>query len=86
MGDTLRVRGYLTNPEDIEKALLLHPRVHTAQVVGVQVEGLGDVPIGFVSLKDTEGDKLSLAEQEKVEEAMMKLCRENLAAYKVSEC
>ncbi|KAI9002546.1 hypothetical protein DFJ74DRAFT_445896 [Hyaloraphidium curvatum] len=83
LGDTLRVRGYLTNPEDIEKELLLHPRVHIAQVVGVQVEGLGDVPIGFVSLKDTDGDKLPEAEREALENDLLKRCRDNLASYKV---
>ncbi len=77
MGDSLRLRGYLVNPSEIESVLMLAP-IGGAQVVGVQRPGLGDVAVGFVipppgARPDTMPDEATLTA----------LCRERMASYKV---
>ena len=39
LGDSLRLRGFLVAPAEIEARLELHPAVELAQVVGVEVTG-----------------------------------------------
>lgn len=69
--DSLRLRGYLVDPGEIEAHLAAHPAVAAAQVVGVNRPGQGDVAVGFVILHCP-------AE----EAALLQHCREGLAAYK----
>ena len=48
MGDSLRLRGFLVNPAEIERCLSEHPAVGGAQVVGVKRAGEGDVAVAYV--------------------------------------
>ncbi len=72
--DSLRVRGYLLDPAEVEEYLLRHPSVAVAQVVGVRSPVEGDVPVAFVKLKPgaTAG-----------EEDLLAYCRQAIAEYKV---
>ncbi len=49
MGDSLRLRGYLVNPAEIEHCLMGCAGVSGAQVVGAKVAGEGDVAIAYVT-------------------------------------
>ncbi len=51
LGDSLRLRGFLVDPAEIERRLEQHPAVELAQVVGAQRPGRGDVAIAFVRLR-----------------------------------
>jgi fatty-acyl-CoA synthase len=72
MGDALRLRGFLTDPSEIEQYLLTHPDVDGAQVVGCPGADGGDVAVAFVttSAPVAEADLLAW-------------CRAGLANYKV---
>lgn len=72
IGDGLRLRGYLVDPSEIETFLCRHPDVSAAQVVGVRIEGEGDVAVAFV-----------LAERQLGETVLLAYCREGIANYKV---
>ena len=72
IGDGLRLRGYLVDPSEIETFLCRHPDVSAAQVVGVRVEGEGDVAVAFVRAHRQLGAPELLA-----------YCREGIANYKV---
>ena len=69
--DSLRLRGYLVDPGEIEAHLAAHPAVAQAQVVGVNHPGQGDVAVGFVILREAAAEAALLAH-----------CRAGLAAYK----
>ncbi len=69
--DSLRLRGYLVDPGEIEAHLGAHPAVAQAQVVGVSQAGQGDVAVAFVILAAPVGEAALLAH-----------CRSGLAAYK----
>lgn len=75
IGDSLRLRGYLVNPAEIEACLMQHPAVAGAQVVGVKVPGVGDQAIAFVVL--------ALADPG--EDALLAHCRQHMASYKVPQ-
>lgn len=49
--DVFRVGGENVAPAEVEQALLSHPAVASAQVVGVPDARLGEVPAAFVTLK-----------------------------------
>ena len=51
MKDVFRVGGENVAPAEVEEALLAHPAVETAQVVGVPDTRLGEVPAAYVTLK-----------------------------------
>lgn len=72
IGDGLRLRGYLVDPSEIETFLCRHPDVSAAQVVGVRLEGEGDVAVAFVRANRQLGETELLA-----------YCREGVANYKV---
>ena len=77
LADTLRLRGYLVNPVEIEEFLMTHPAVEEAQVVGVPVEGSGeDRAVAFVRVVD--GATLD-------GEEARQYCRANLAGWKVPD-
>lgn len=76
MGDSLRLRGYLVNPAEIEQALMRHPAVALAQVVGVAVPGVGDQAVAFVVLE---------AQADPGEAALRAFCLRNMASYKVPQ-
>ena len=69
--DSLRLRGYLVDPGEIESHLAAHPAVAQAQVVGVSLPGQGDVAVAFVILA-APADEAELLQH----------CRAGLAAYK----
>jgi fatty-acyl-CoA synthase len=71
--DALRLRGFLVEPEEIERFLASHPAVETARVVGAD-GGQGSVAIAFVTLRPGAG-----AESEE----LLDFCRAELAPYKV---
>jgi len=75
MGDSLRLRGYLVNPAEIEQALMRHPAVALAQVVGVAVPGVGDQAFAFVVLGGVDPG----------EAALRAFCLQNMASYKVPQ-
>jgi fatty-acyl-CoA synthase len=49
--DVLRVGGENVAPAEVEEALLAHPAVEMAQVVGIPDARLGEVPAAFVTLR-----------------------------------
>jgi acyl-CoA synthetase (AMP-forming)/AMP-acid ligase II len=71
--DALRLRGFLVEPEEIERFLMSYPPVETARVVGA-AGGEGDVAVAFVTLRPGES-----AEPEDV----LDYCRGQLARFKV---
>jgi fatty-acyl-CoA synthase len=73
MGDSLRLRGYLVNPSEIENELMRHPAVSGAQVVGLKVPGQGDVAVAYVTLHASDPG----------EAALQAHCKAQLANYKI---
>ncbi len=73
LGDALRLAGFLTDPVEIERRLLLHPGVLAAQVVGVAGPGGGDVAVAFVVPAD----------EAPAEAELVSHCAAALANYKV---
>ncbi|MFT4063896.1 AMP-binding protein [Paraburkholderia sp.] len=71
--DSLRLRGYLVDPAEIENFLAQHPGVLSAQVVGVHVEGEGDVAIAFV-----RGSATPVTEHE-----LLAYCKQGIAGFKI---
>jgi acyl-CoA synthetase (AMP-forming)/AMP-acid ligase II len=91
MGDSLRLRGYLVNPAEIETCLMQHPAVNGAQVVGVNQPGKGDVAVAYVVVD--EAHKLSEAVHSEIqagpvsqlETVLIQHSKERLASYKVPQ-
>ena len=75
MGDSLRLRGFLVSPAEIENCLTQHPTVALAQVVGVHRPGNGDIAVAYVIAAADAGVPL--------EEVLLAHCRGNMASYKV---
>lgn len=73
MGDSLRLRGYLVNPAEIESCLMEHPSVGGAQVVGVNRPGVGDTAVAYVIAGTGSPDEATLLAH----------CRLRMASYKV---
>jgi fatty-acyl-CoA synthase len=71
-GDALRLRGFLTDPTEIEQHLMAHPSVSGAHVVGATGPAGGDVAVAFVTSTAPVGEQELLA-----------YCRDGLANYKV---
>ena len=73
--DSLRLRGYLVDPTEIENFLGRHPLLVDAQVVGIHVPGEGDVAVAFARAERGAG---------KVDEqAVLEYCRAGISNYKV---
>ncbi|WP_256839140.1 AMP-binding protein [Ornithinimicrobium faecis] len=74
--DTLRLRGYLVSPAEIEDLLADHPQVASVQVVGVPNASTGnDRAVAFVIDRGSPPDPASLRD----------FCRERAAVWKVPE-
>ena len=73
MKDSLRLKGYLVDPGEIESHLMRYGDVVGAQVVGVNVPGEGDLAVAFV-----RGGRPGLTEHE-----LLAHCRAGIANYKV---
>ena len=71
--DSLRLRGYLVDPVEIETFLTRHPGVQAAQVVGVHIDGEGDVAIAFVCHSATPA----------AEHELIAYCKQGIAGFKV---
>ena len=75
MGDSLRLRGYLVNPSEIENTLMTHPAISGAQVVGVKLPGQGDVAVAYVTLQSNDPGEATLQAH----------CKAQLANYKIPQ-
>jgi fatty-acyl-CoA synthase len=73
MNDSLRLRGYLVDPGEIETFIAQHPSVLGAQVVGVKRQGEGDVAVAFVRTRT----------QDVTEASLLEYCRAGIANYKI---
>ena len=73
LGDTLRLGGFMVNPEEIEGFLVRLPGISGAQVVGVERAGALS-PVAFVTMAtDAEFDEARL----------LRACAETIARFKV---
>ena len=72
--DMVNVRGLNVYPREIEDLLYQHPKVKEAAIIGIPDYHKGEVPKGFVVLKD----RVSVTERE-----LILYLRERLANYKV---
>lgn len=72
--DSLRLGGYLVDPQEVEEQLQEHPAVESAQLVGVWREQKGDVPVAFVRLRP--GARAD-------EPELLGFVRRRMASYKV---
>ncbi|HOW42829.1 MAG TPA: long-chain fatty acid--CoA ligase [Candidatus Omnitrophota bacterium] len=72
--EMINVRGLNVYPREIEEVLYRHPKVKEAAVIGIADEHKGEVPKGFVVLK--EGEQVASHE-------LTHFLREHLAAYKI---
>ncbi len=72
--EMVNVRGLNVYPREIEEVLYRHPAVKEAAVIGVADEHKGEVPKGFVVLK--EGCSAS-------EHELIRYLREHLASFKI---
>lgn len=77
LADTLRLRGYLVSPAEIEEFLVSHESLAEAQVVGVRDDATGeDRAVAFVKL--APGASIEPAE-------VRQYCRSNLASWKAPD-
>lgn len=71
--DSLRLRGYLVDPTEVEEFLCTHPAVSNAQLVGVNQEGEGDVAVAFILC----------GPQNASEAELLDYCKQGIAGFKV---
>ncbi|VTU37876.1 Long-chain-fatty-acid--CoA ligase [Variovorax sp. PBS-H4] len=71
--DSLRLKGYLVDPTEVEDFLCSHPGVEAAQVVGVHQDGEGDVAVAFVRP----------SAQPAAESELLAYCKGGIAGFKV---
>lgn len=71
--DSLRLKGYLVDPTEIEDFLTQHPGVEAAQVVGVHREGEGDVAVAFIRASS----------QPAAETELLAHCKAGIAGFKI---
>lgn len=75
LDDTMRLKGFLVDPAQIEETLLAHPATRQAQVVGVPNAGTGeDCAVAFAVPEP--GQTIS-------GEELQSWCRQRIAGYKV---
>jgi len=75
--EMINVRGLNVYPREIEEVLYQNPKVKEAAVIGIEDAHRGEIPKGFVVLKEDE----SATEHE-----MLQYLRERLASYKNPKC
>jgi acyl-coenzyme A synthetase/AMP-(fatty) acid ligase len=56
MDDMLKVGGLWVSPADLETALMQHPRVREAAVIGVEVEEVSRIKAFVIPVEDENGD------------------------------
>ncbi len=74
--DLFKSRGYFLSPQEIEDAILKHPTVAEAAVVGLPDETLGNKVAAFVVLRTG-------AEKKNFEKDLIEFLRPTLAAFKL---
>lgn len=72
--DLIAHKGFKIYPPEVENVILMHPNVLRAGVIGVKDEFVGEIPVAYIQLKQDEPG---------IEQALKKLCDQNLAAYKI---
>ena len=72
--DTMRLKGYLVEPAQVESVLREHPSIREAEVVGVPDASGEDVAVAFVVTTGAVDPKVLIA-----------WCRDRLAAFKVPQ-
>jgi long-chain acyl-CoA synthetase len=72
--EMVNVRGLNVYPREIEEVLYQNPKIKEAAIIGIPDEHKGEVPKGFIVLKD---------EEEANEREMIQYLRERLAPYKI---
>jgi len=76
------VGGENVFPREIEEVLNRHPSVKDSGVVGMIDDIRGELPVGYVEMRDdpsrTDGAKIAFDEKE-----LLRWCRDHLAGYKV---
>jgi acyl-CoA synthetase (AMP-forming)/AMP-acid ligase II len=72
--ELIKVKGFQVAPAEVEAALLVHPEVLDAAVIGRPDDEAGEVPVAFVVL--SPGAKASA-------ESLRDALRERLASYKL---
>ncbi len=75
--DLIIHKGFNIYPQEIENVLMLHPAVFKAAVIGRHEVASGQIPVAYVAVKESSGNKRD------VEKNLRVLCSNNLAAYKV---
>lgn len=73
LGDTLRLRGNLVDPAEIENVLCQHPDVAEAHVVGARTPDMGDVAVAFVAPRSG---------RDPTSQTLDAWCRQRLAGFK----
>jgi long-chain acyl-CoA synthetase len=83
--EMVNVRGFNVYPKEIEDVLYQHPLVKEAAVIGVTDQHKGEVPKGFVVLKENSGspDAQPPRSPDEIERELLHYLRERLAAYKI---
>jgi len=76
--EMVNVRGLNVYPKELEDVLYEHPYVKEAAVIGVIDKHKGEVPKGFVTLKDGVQKKA-----DEVEHELLLFLRDRLALYKI---
>jgi long-chain acyl-CoA synthetase len=72
--EMVNVRGLNVYPREIEEVLYQNPKIKEAAVIGINDPHKGEVPKGFVVLKDGENAS---------EHEVLQYLREKLASYKI---
>jgi long-chain acyl-CoA synthetase len=72
--EMVNVRGLNVYPREIEEVLYQNPKIKEAAIIGIPDEHKGEVPKGFVVLKD---------EEEASEREIIQYLRDRLAPYKI---
>jgi acyl-CoA synthetase (AMP-forming)/AMP-acid ligase II len=72
--DMLKVGAHRVGAKEIEDVLHEYPGVHEVAVVGVPDELLGEVPVAFLAMRDSEREDA---------EALLQFCRTRLATHKL---
>jgi 2-aminobenzoate-CoA ligase len=75
--DLIKSSGYRIGPEEIEEALVMHPAVADAGVVGVPDPVIGQKTKAFVALKP------GVAPTEELKKQLVEHCKGKIAVYKL---
>lgn len=87
LGDSLRLRGFLVDPTEIEATIVKHEWVGEVQVVGVNLgSGKGEDAVAFIIPDSSVASKFpigSLQAEKEMEKSVLLFCKPLLANYKV---